>query len=196
MSDFHTIPKLWDLWGFSTRLKQWSNHFNILFFRRVSTGFTFASFLMYSGLPSCPSQHPHFGWIWFVLIFLVYGLTFCTVRHDWSDNNCFEEFVFQLHRHLPIAHLHGYFLPLHPPERWPHDRFGVDLLNITTVPYHNYLGRTFTLFSCRLLQDCEILITMLYSDVTSLGVVQVDREPRTVIHVKRAKMFDPVGWFE
>ena len=34
---------------------------------------------------------------------------------------------------------------------------------------------------------------MLYSDVTSLGVVQVDREPRTVIHVKRAKMFDPVG---
>ena len=25
---------------------------------------------------------------------------------------------------------------------------------------------------------------------------QLEREPRTVIHVKRAKMFDPMGWFE
>ena len=28
------------------------------------------------------------------------------------------------------------------------------------------------------------------------GIGLLDREPRTVIHVKRAKMFDPMGWFE
>ena len=67
-----------------SRLKQWPNHFSLLFSRKVSTGFTSASFLMSSflmwsnlvfplvhlnilisdvvqhGLPSCPSQHPHF----------------------------------------------------------------------------------------------------------------------------------------
>ena len=38
------------------------------------------SVVVQPGLPSCPSQHPHFGWILFPLIF-VYGSTFTTVRH-------------------------------------------------------------------------------------------------------------------
>ena len=69
-------------------------------------------------LPCCPSQHPLFGLIYFVLIFLVYGPTFRTVRHRWSDD-CFEDFVFQFHGHLPITHYPGYFLPLHPPDSDP-----------------------------------------------------------------------------
>ena len=63
-------------------------------------------------------QHPHFGWIRFVLVFPLYGPTFWTVCHRWSDN-CFEYFVFQFHEHLPIAHHPGYFLPLHPPDSYP-----------------------------------------------------------------------------
>ena len=56
-----------------SRLKQWPNHFSLLFSRKVSTGFTCTSFLMSSFLmwsnlvfPLAHlkySQHPHFGWI-------------------------------------------------------------------------------------------------------------------------------------
>ena len=42
-----------------SRLKQWTNHFSLLFSRKVST--CFISDVVQRGLPSCPSQHPHFG---------------------------------------------------------------------------------------------------------------------------------------
>ena len=50
-----------------SRLKQWPNHFRLLFSRQVSTGFMCASLpdvlisdVIQPGLPSCPSQLPHF----------------------------------------------------------------------------------------------------------------------------------------
>ena len=70
----------------------------------------FISDVVQPGLPSCPSQHPHFGSIQFALIFLFYGPTFITMCHCWSGD-CFEDFVFQFHGHLPIAHYPGYFFP-------------------------------------------------------------------------------------
>ena len=86
------------------------------------------------GLPSCPSQHPHF-WCdptWSSLLsistssfrlnlacsYFRPNIQNCIIA-SWSDD-CFEDFVFQFHgHHHNIAHYPGYFLPLHPPDSYP-----------------------------------------------------------------------------
>ena len=65
-----------------SRLKQWPNHFIVLFSRKVSTGFTCASFLMSSFLMWSNLVFP-LGHFYFFLIFLLYGPTFRVVCHCW-----------------------------------------------------------------------------------------------------------------
>ena len=63
----------------------------------------FISDVVQPGLPTCPSQHPHFGRIDFKFLssFFFYCPTFRTVCHWWSDD-CFEDFVFQFLGHNSI----------------------------------------------------------------------------------------------
>ena len=63
------------------------------------------------------SQHHNFSWVLFALICSFLRHTFRTVCHCSSDDG-FNDFVFQFHGHLPIAHHPGYFLPLHPSYCW------------------------------------------------------------------------------
>ena len=75
---FPETSGLRDFAHLGSRLKHWPNHFSLLFSRKVSTGFTCTtsfpmSDVVQPGLPSCPSQHPHFGLILSVLIFLLFG---------------------------------------------------------------------------------------------------------------------------
>ena len=41
--------------------------------------------------------------------------------------------------------------------RWPHDWFGNDLIQISSVAFHSFLGRILVRFSCRAWQVCELL---------------------------------------
>ena len=118
LSDF---AQMW----LGSRLKHWPNHFSLLFSRKVSTGFTRASFLISSFVmwsnPVFPLAHL------IILISAEFSLlsSFFFMaqhsepeRHRWSDD-CFEEFVFQFYGHLPIAHHPGHCLPLHPSDSYP-----------------------------------------------------------------------------
>ena len=63
-----------------------------------------------------------------------YGPTFRTVCHSWS-HDCFEDFVFRFHGHLPIALNPGYFLPLHPPDSDP-----IYLCTIIILNFPDFFG--------------------------------------------------------
>ena len=40
---------------------------------------------------------------------------------------------------------------------WPHDRFGTDLIQISSVAFHTFLGQIIVLFSYHASQVCELL---------------------------------------
>ena len=108
-----------------SRLKQWPNHFSLLFSRKGSTGCTCVSFPMSSFLmlPNLVFPLAHLNILISAELSLFSSL-FSLAQHSEPyvivgmmtvSKTC----VFQFHKHLPIAHHPGYFLPLHPPDYFP-----------------------------------------------------------------------------
>ena len=155
-----------------SRLKQWPNHFSILFSRKVSTGFTCASFrLMWSNLAHLSTLKK-----------------FWTVRHCWSDD-CFEDlsfnstgnFLSHINPNTSFDFIHPILILLLASSYEPPSLANSDSMYLKDVTVGSSASTLFTVVSVSFegLGKYYVFVLLILSTCLSNTTLHVSRSPST-----------------